>query len=297
MPELPEVQTVVNDLQKLAGDTITGFWTNWKRAFNPMSAALLEKKIKGKKIVAVKRLSKFIVLDLSSKESLLLHLRMTGKLIVNEQQTINNNQQNVKQKSDKEVLEAKSYELKANHKHLHHIFYLKKHGALEFHDIRKFGTIDIRPTSEIVPKKFKLGIDPFDKNFSAKYFARMIQSRPKKPIKDLLLDQGLISGIGNIYASEILFDCKILPNRKALSLSGDEIKKLHESVKKILKKAIRMRGTSISDYRDGNGKKGSFQKVLKVYKKHGQECVKCGTIIAKSIIGQRSTFYCPACQK
>jgi formamidopyrimidine-DNA glycosylase len=272
MPELPEVQTVTNDLQILTGDIITGFWTNWPRAISTISPATLEKKIKGKKIKSICRLSKFIVLNLNSEESLLIHLRMTGKLLV------------------------KSEKLKVKNKHLHHVFYLKKHGALEFHDIRKFATIKIVPTSEVKLENFKLGMDPLDKKFTPAYLKEIMAKRPNKSIKSLLLDQEMLSGIGNIYASEILFNAGILPDRKAVSLSSPEISTLCKSIKKILIKAIQMRGTSVSDYRDGNGKKGSFQKVLKVYKKHGQKCHYCATMIEKSVIGQRSTFYCPTCQ-
>lgn len=277
MPELPEVQTVVNDLQILAGDHLTGFWTNWKRALGSMSPSALEKKIKDTKIIAVRRMSKFIVLDLSSKESLLLHLRMTGKLILNDQGSMINDQKNA-------------------NKHLHHKFFLKNRGALEFHDIRKFGTIKLLPTSEVVLKNFNLGMDPLAKNFTTSALSKIFTEHRNKPIKNLLLDQTLISGIGNIYASEILFDSKIKPSKKAGDLNVGEIKSLHESIKKILQKAISLRGTSVSDYRDGNGKKGSFQKVLMVYKRNGQKCKVCGTIVEKSVMSGRSTFYCPACQ-
>lgn len=278
MPELPEVQTVVNDLQKIAGDSLTGFWTDWERAIAPFSLDSLEKKIKGKKIIAVRRLSKFIVLDLSSKESLLLHLRMTGKLIINDQRSMINDQKNAS-------------------KHLHHKFFLKNSGVLEFHDIRKFGTIKLMPTSEVVLENFNLGADPLSHNFTASALSSLLNRHGNKPIKNLLLDQALIAGIGNIYASEILFDASILPQRKASSLSLPEITRLCISIKKILKKAIKMRGTSVSDYRDVNGKKGSFQKVLNVYKRHGQKCKKCGTIVEKSVMSGRSTFYCPTCQQ
>lgn len=277
MPELPEVQTVVNDLQILAGDHLTGFWTNWKRALGSISPSALEKKIRDTKIITVKRLSKFIVLDLSSKESLLLHLRMTGKLIVTGQRSMSNDQKNAS-------------------KHLHHVFCLKKNGALEFHDIRKFGTIRLMPTSEVVLKKFNLGMDPLAKNFTISALSKILIKHRNKPIKNLLLDQTLISGIGNIYASEILFSSKIKPNKKAGDLNIKEIESIHQNIKKILQKAIRLRGTSVSDYRDGNGKKGSFQKVLTVYKRNGQKCKVCGTIVRKSVMSGRSTFHCPACQ-
>ena len=285
MPELPEVQTVVNDLSEtITGDQITGFWTNLKKSITlkigeaKLNSKDLVKIVTGLEIVKVERIGKYIVLTMTKGFSLLLHLRMTGKLIVENKKNQTQLQQN---------------------KHVHNIFFLKKNGALTFDDVRKFGTIDLINTSERENFKgiAKLGADPFSKKFTLEYLAKNISQKKKSILKEFLLNQEIISGIGNIYASEILFDAKIDPNRKAGSLSKKETFFLHASIKKILHKAIQMRGTSISDYRDASGKKGSFQTVLNVYKRNGQPCKKCATIILKTIHGQRSTFYCPKCQK
>jgi formamidopyrimidine-DNA glycosylase len=275
MPELPEVQTVVNDLQTLTGDTIIGFWSDFEKAIKTKP---FEKEIIGKKISSVKRIGKNIVLELADKKFLLLHLKMTGKLILNQ------------------ALTAKSYNLETTPKHLHHIFYLKKNGCLEFYDIRKFATLDLLTAEKLTKIVESKGMDPFDKNFTLQKFTDIISSKKTKNVKSILMDQTLISGIGNIYASEIPYAAKINPLRKINTLSKNEILVLHKSILKILTKAIKLRGTSISDYRDANGQKGSFQNHLKVYGKAGKKCAKCDTIIIKSIVEQRSTFHCPTCQ-
>lgn len=276
MPELPEVQTIVNDLQEIVGDQFTDFFSDFPKAVKSSSQEKFRGKIVGKKIESVNRLGKIILINLSSKESIAIHLKMTGKLIL--------------------VESRKSKAKSAGEKHLHHIFYLKKHGALEFHDVRKFATISLLDEKDVDLIKKDYGIDPIATLFSKKDLDAILEKRKNKSIKLVLMDNSVILGIGNIYASEILSDAGILPTKTAGSLNSEEVSELHTSIKKILKKAIRLRGTSVSDYRDSRGLKGSFQNELKVYKKHGQKCKTCDTIIEKVIIGQRSTFFCPKCQ-
>jgi formamidopyrimidine-DNA glycosylase len=275
MPELPEVQTVVNDLQIITGDTIIGFWSDFKKA---IKATTFEKKILGEKIKHIKRLGKNIIVELEHRKVIVAHLKMTGKLILNPNNT----------------LAAKRLEDRS--KHLHHIFCLKKHGSLEFHDIRKFATLDLVTPEKIIEITRSKGLDPFDKNFTLQNFTDIISSKQDKNIKSVLMNQALISGIGNIYASEIPYEAQINPLRKIADLSKDEVECLYKSTLKILTKAIKLRGTSISDYRDAKGEKGGFQHHLKVYGKAGKKCAKCDTIIMKNIIEQRSTFHCPTCQ-
>ena len=271
MPELPEVQTIVSDLKKaIVGKKIVSFESSFTKALKSGTLTDFKKNIIGEKIIGVERIGKNIVINLNSGMTILVHLKMTGQLV--------------------------SSESPEKTKHLHHCFILNK-GSLCFYDIRKFGTLSLIGTSELGGKFSKLGIDPLSKGFNLRRMEEILKKNSSKNIKVLLMDQALISGIGNIYASEILFDAKISPLRKAAGLTKKETGQLLESTKEILKKAILMRGTSVSDYRDASGKKGSFQNALKVYKKNGQECAACGTIIEKSVIGQRSTFYCPKCQK
>lgn len=274
MPELPEVQTIVNDLQKITGDTITGFWTGFTKA---VKSEDFQKAVTNKKIKAVTRNGKNIVIEINDKKFIVVHLKMTGKLILKK-------------------LKAESYKLEAIPRHLHHIFYLKKNGSLEFHDIRKFATLELVDHEKLSEMTKNKGVDPFSKEFTARKFTELVEKKKNKNIKSFLMDQAIISGIGNIYASEIPFDAKINPLRKICDLSPEELKSLYKSTLKILKKAIKLRGTSFSDYRDGNNKKGGFQNFLKVYGEAGKKCSKCDTIIEKSIVEQRSTFHCPTCQ-
>lgn len=274
MPELPEVQTIVTDLQVLAGDIITGFSSAWQKSLkqnnSPISAKRFAREITGARIKSITRRGKFIIISLSSGKRILIHLRMTGQLLIKNAPT-------------------------ERSKHMHHVFSLKKNGTLIFADVRKFGTLSL--ISDSFSHPYLATIDPFDKTFSAARLHEILKKKPKATIKAILMDQLLIAGIGNIYASEILFAAKINPLRTAASLSSEEIKMLHQSIQKILTKAIRMRGTSVSDYRDSSGSKGRFQTVLNVYKRDGFSCKKCATMIASVRIAQRSTFYCPTCQK
>ena len=289
MPELPEVETIVNDLKKtILGKKIVSFESSFAKAIKGGTLADFKKNIIGTKIADVRRTGKNILINLDNHQTVLVHLKMTGQLVVK------HGTQNVEPASKN--LETRTQNLSPTEKHLHHCFILNK-GSLCFYDIRKFGTLSLIATGELGSKFLKLGIDPLSKEFNLQRLEEILKKNSAKNIKVLLMDQALISGIGNIYASEILFDAKISPLRKAAGLTKKETGQLLESTKGILKKAILMRGTSVSDYRDASGKKGSFQNALKVYKKNGQKCAACGTIIEKSVIGQRSTFYCPKCQK
>ncbi|MFA5994167.1 MAG: zinc finger domain-containing protein, partial [Parcubacteria group bacterium] len=148
-----------------------------------------------------------------------------------------------------------------------------------------------------LPEIKSLGMDAMDSQFDFKFFDALLEKKKKMAIGILLMDQHLLAGIGNIYRSEILFVAGVLPERKNETLTLAERKKIFQAIRSILKKAIRMRGTTDSDYRDTSGAPGGFQKVLQVYGKTGEKCQKCATIVARSKMGQRSIFYCPVCQK
>jgi len=271
MPELPEVQTIVDDLQKtITHQKIIDFKSNWRKAIKKISFAKFKQTIVGQKILKIKRRGKNILLFLENDWIISIHLKMTGQLIY--QKNFHKN------------------------KLLHHYFFLDK-GFLGFYDARKFATLELMPLGELEQNFTKIGIDALSKKLNSKKLKEILEKNKLKNIKVVLLEQGLISGIGNIYASEILFDAKINPQKKSHSLKEREIFQLTHSIKKILTRAVKLRGTSISDYRDGQGKKGQFQNVLQVYGSNGQKCKTCGTIIEKIIVGQRSTFFCPKCQK
>jgi len=299
MPELPEVQTIVSDLnEKIVGYTIVDFWSDWPKAIKGKSLKEFQKEGVNRKIINVRRLGKNIFIDLSGKKTLYIHLKMTGHLLVKSQKSI-------KSKAQKDYFSDRV------NQYIHHIWYLqtknkKLQTSLEFSDMRKFAKIVLDDTQKIneLPEMKKLGVDLMDKNFTLKKFmdilAKSAQGRSAsggKQIGIILMDQELMSGIGNIYRSEILFEVGIHPEHRIEKLSEKEIKDIYKCIKKVLAKAIKMRGTSDSDYRDTSGAPGNFQKVLKVYRRTGKKCSRCGTIIKRMTLGQRSVFYCPKCQK
>jgi len=300
MPELPEVQTVVNDLnQKIKGDVITDFWSEWPKAIKNKSLAVFKKEIIGKKVVAARRIGKNIFIDLSGGKTLYIHLKMTGHLLIKETpQELSSGQA----KTDQELSSNKAghdYFADRVNQYIRHKFFLGKNKVMEFSDVRKFAKIVLDDTQKISElKEIKaLGVDAMSAESTFKKFNEILEKKKSMPIGILLMDQNLIAGIGNIYRSEILFAAGILPTRKTEDITGVERKKLYKAIGKILAKAIKLRGTSDSDYRDTSGAPGGFQKVLRVYRRAGEKCQKCGTIVVRKTMGQRSVFYCPVCQK
>jgi formamidopyrimidine-DNA glycosylase len=299
MPELPEVQTIITDLnKKIKGDTITDFWSDWGKTIKGKTVEQFKKEIKNRKILGARRIGKNIFIDLSGGparnasrsdaggKTLYIHLKMTGHLLVKSAK--------LKVKSKK-----KSYFNDRVNQYIHHVWKLKSGRTLEFSDLRKFGKIVLDDTDKINSlKEIKsLGVDAMSGAFTFTRFSAILDKRKKRPIGIVLMEQDLISGIGNIYRSEILYESKILPERKIEKLSQAEKKNLYQNIKKVLKKAIKYRGTSDSDYRDTDGAPGGFQEVMAVYNRSGEKCKKCGTIIMRKKIGQRSVFICPECQR
>lgn len=288
MPELPEVQTIVDDLNReIKGDAIAGFWSDWKKTIK-MPVEKFAREIKGRKILSASRIGKNLFLNLSGGKTIYIHLKMTGHLLVKSQ---------INPKSELQSSKQPDYFSDRVNQYIHHIFYLKSGRTLEFSDLRKFGKIILADTSKIgdVKEIKRLGVDAMSKGFTLKKLDEILNKRKTK-IKLLLMDQEKIAGIGNIYASEILYEAGILPTRPADKISCEERKELYSAVKKVLKKGIKLRGTSDSDYRDTAGAPGRFQEVLKVYRQTGKKCAKCGTIVQREKIGQRGTFFCPVCQ-
>jgi len=294
MPELPEVQTVVDDLnKKIKGDTITGFWSDWDKTIKSMSLGTFKKNIIGKKILKSRRIGKNIFIDLSGGKTLYIHLKMTGHLILKP-----------------ENKKSKFFDEKVN-QYIHHSWKLKnKKGEmidLDFSDLRKFAKIVLVNTDKVqdLPEIKKLGIDAMDPKFNLKKFQEILNKNSArgrsalggKPIGIVLMEQELIAGIGNIYRSEILFAAGVNPERKSGDLKKEETSKIFKEIKRILKKAIELRGTSDSDYRDTSGAPGQYRKLLRVYRKDKQKCLKCAKIILRIKMAQRSVFYCPNCQK
>jgi len=271
MPELPEVQTTVSGLQLIIKKQITSIKVNTTKL-----RYLIPKKIdqiaKNKEIIRIYRLGKYIIFELSNSISLIFHLGMTGRI-------------RLLKKSDYRKL-----------KHDHIIIYLNYNEVIIFNDPRKFGFVDISKTSEFKQKKYisNLGLDPFQKELDENYLLNKFD-RSSIPIKQLLLNQKIVAGIGNIYANEILFDAKISPFLPGSQLDFHKVSKLIKSIRRILKKAISFGGTSLKDYVSVDGTLGNFQTKFKVYNRENEKISKFR--VRRVIQYGRSTFFCPNLQK
>lgn len=266
MPELPEVETVVRQLSPFA----KGKKIKTVSIYDPKLKRIPNKIINGSKIESVRRKGKFIVLCLRKNNLnffLAIHLRMTGRLLAS----------NLKQKEKK---------------HLRFELILNK-GFLRFFDLRRFGTVEVFSSWEEIPTK---GIDPTAKNFSFAKF-ESIFNFSKQPTKTWLMRQDKLIGVGNIYASEILFASGISPFKLCFKLNNLQRKTIYLQTKRILKKAIDNCGTTFSDFQDAHGVTGRYQRYLQVYDREGQGCRKCNEIIKRKKQGGRSTFYCSNCQR
>jgi len=281
VPELPEVQTIVNGLnERVAGATIVGVWSDWeKMVLNPKSWQEFRKDIIGKKIKKVERKGKFIIFDLGETD-LIVHLRMTGHFLV-----IDDNKR--KDKNDPIHDKVNNY--------VHFILKLEDGRDAALSDLRKFAKIYLVKSCEV--KSFlDVGIDPLDKGFTFNKFCEILKNK-KGNIKQVLMDQSLIAGIGNIYSSEILWEARISPFRRVENIGELELKAIYNAIGKILRIAIKARGDSESDYRDVNGKEGGYQNIQRVYQREGKPCYRDdGGIIKRVKIGQRSGFWCDRCQ-
>ncbi len=284
MPELPEVTTTVNDLKKkIVGFKIKDVWFDYKR--NILNSDLLI----GKKILDVKRKGKNILIYLSSDHLMLVHQKMSGHLLVGKWKLI-----------DDKWIPAKKDKVSEDrvNNYIHFLITFSNGYMLALSDLRKFAKVLVGEEKDIedLRELKELGIDPFDKEFTVKEFEKLIKNQ-KRSIKQVLMDQGIVSGIGNIYSDEILFDSGISPLRKTNTLNKNEIERIYISIKKILKLAIKERGTSVSDFRDSEGRPGNFVNFLKVYGKKKGKCVCCKGDIKTIKMGGRTAHYCPKCQK
>lgn len=273
MPELPEVETVRRTLEaKITGRKITGVTVNQAASIKSPTAADLIARVRGMRFSTVRRRGKYLLIDLSSGDTMVVHLRMTGRLVYTPAE---------------EPLP----------KHTHVIFHLDDGRELRFTDQRRFGCIWVMREDETgsLSGLCSLGPEPLGDDFTRKKLAQSLLGKKTK-IKAFLLDQRNIAGIGNIYADEILFAGGIHPERPAGSLSASEINRLFTSIKDILHFAVEQRGTSFSDYVDGVGEKGSHQNYLKVYGRGGEPCFRCGTAISVTRVGGRSSHFCSHCQ-
>lgn len=286
MPELPEVETIKNDLRKkIRGKQFSKVLTDWPKMFTPRFS-VVKKKIIGQKIKSINRRGKLLILKLSGGEFLLVHLKMTGQLVYLPPR-------------GKMVVGGHPIEnvLDPPNRFTHASFYFKGGGVLHFNDTRKFGYLKLVKEKELNKILKKFGVEPLSAEFTLERFKKILKSRPQAKIKQLLMEQTLIAGIGNIYADEACFYAGVKPARRAGLLKQNKIKKLYQGIRNILRLAIEKRGTSFNTYIDSAGRQGNFVPLLKVYGRGEENCKKCGRKLKKIKLAGRGTVFCVACQK
>ncbi len=279
MPELPEVETIKKAVEKGIGKAKILNIEIRNRQLRELVPEDMETKIKGSKIIKYDRIAKYIVISLDNNICILWHMGMSGKVKI----------------SDK---------LNDIDKH-DHIIMETSNGYVVYNDPRRFGLFTYCTKENISNNKFlkNLGCDPFRENLTDDYLYAKLQKKKKTPIKVALLDQSIISGIGNIYASEILYESSIIPSRLCENITKKECKIIIENTKKVLQKAIDAGGSTLRDYKRPDGSLGYFQNMHCVYNKKGQKCPHCICDIKKTggiksvVMAGRSTFYCESLQK
>ncbi|TSC93944.1 MAG: formamidopyrimidine-DNA glycosidase [Candidatus Berkelbacteria bacterium Athens1014_28] len=294
MPELPEVETIRRGLQKaIIGKTIVAVEIRVPKMFHGNKS-----KIIGKKVKNIERRAKQIIIDLEGKNDLLIHLKMTGQLIYREK---------VEMRDEKEEVRIKN-QIAGGHPSkdwfdnlpnatTHIIFDFSDGSKLFFNDLRKFGWIKVFNANELASLLAdSLGVEPFDKEFTAKKLAEIIAKKPRWNIKKILTDQSLISGIGNIYADESLFYAGILPTRLGSMIKYDEVLRLHTSIIKALNIGLKYGGSSENTYVQIDGSRGKAQEHFQVYSRGGKKC-SCGGVVKKIRLNSRGTHFCEKCQK
>ena len=273
MPELPEVETIARKLKPgLLGKKIQDVQLRWQRTLAFPSPRKFRELVKGQEIKDVTRRAKYFILQLSDF-SLLIHLRMSGDLLIKEGKI-------KPEKHDRLILSLLSADGELSH--------------LVFNDTRKFGRVWLTPNPEDVLGQ--LGPEPLSRSFTPGWLYTALHSRHRL-LKPLLLDQTFLAGIGNIYADESLWHARIHPMRIAATLTREQARALHRAIRKVLAAAIRAGGSSISDYRDADGRPGFFQMRHRAYDREGKPCHRCRVRIRRILVGGRSSHFCPRCQR
>ena len=271
MPELPEVETVVRRIRPaFEGLSIDHLEVIDGRWCKPASAASFEMRISGQRVLKVWRKGKYILVDLEGGETLIMHLRMTGTILINPDGAIG---------------------------HERAEFGMSDASRIVFNDPRRFGTAELVPTAE-VEEWFvgRLGLEPFDPNFTDEHLFGLTRGR-KAPLKNFLLDQRLIAGIGNIYADEALFRARLHPLRRPLGLTKAQVSDLRVAIIDSLQAGIDAGGATIDDFRSPDGAWGAYQSEFLVHRREDLPCPACGEAIERFKVGGRSTYCCRACQR
>lgn len=288
MPELPEVETIVRELnKKIVQKKIKSVEVKVPKMIN-LPIGRFVKGLIGNRIKKVSRRAKMIIMELEHGGFLLVHLKMTGQLVY--------------RRKNGEIAAVGGHPIVEGVKNLpnkfsHIIFTFVDGSYLFYNDIRKFGWMKLVDKSHLDRVHGEYGIEPFTKDFTLANFKKVLQKYPQRKIKQLLMDQKIIAGVGNIYADESCFYAKVLPARLAKTLKEKEIKDLFVGISKVMKLSIEKGGTSADTYIRTDGTEGGFMPYLKVYGRGGEKCKVCGTKIEKIKLNGRGTHYCPRCQR
>lgn len=283
MPELPEVETVRRGLDPvMTGHTIDKAEVNRPDLRWPFPANMAER-LTGASIKQLRRRSKYLLADLSTGETLLIHLGMSGRMVV----------------SGHPIGEF-HHDREPTAKHDHVVFHMSNGARVTFNDARRFGCMDLFPTEngDDHPLLASLGPEPLGNQFDGLYLKARLKGKAA-PIKSALLDQRLVAGLGNIYVCESLFRSGISPKRQAGRISGQRVERLFTNVQDVLREAIEAGGSSLRDYRQADGELGYFQHSFQVYDREGCDCLNtgCDAKIVRVVQSGRSSFYCPKCQQ
>ena len=289
MPELPEVETIVRELNgEVLDRTFLDVWSDAKSLIKQPAFENFEKQIKGKKIIKVRRRAKNILIDLSGGYVLLIHQKITGHLLVGKWKRNNGGWS---------PMEEGPLSEDPMNRFLHVVFLLDDGRQLALSDARKFAKIELWKREELEKSEdfVKIGPEPLEDDFTVAKFISLFKNKKGK-IKQVLMDQNFIAGIGNIYASEILFEAMVHPEEDVGKIDAEDLKKIYNATRRILNKSIELKGDSFSDFRTITGEKGDFQNFTKVYQREGEKCPRCGGRIKRIVQGGRSSFFCPNCQ-
>jgi formamidopyrimidine-DNA glycosylase len=277
VPELPEAETIARDLR----DRIVGARIEAVKVVHPdilhggTKPARFRSALTGKRITGVRRRGKKVLIELEGAGegglTIIVNLGMTGRLIVSD---------------SPRAAEFRQVAVR---------FDLDDGRALLYDDIRRFGSLELHDPESLAAREAELGVEPLSAEFTGKLLHELT-IRSRTPIRNWLLDQRRVAGIGNIYASEALWHAKINPTRPANSLTEAEATRLRNALRKVLQDSIDARGTTISDYRDSSGEAGGYSNRLQVYGRAGEPCPRCGTPIERIVLSNRSAFFCPKCQ-
>ncbi len=302
MPELPEVQTTVDGINTLVKNkVISDIWTDLNNSSarfgdcikNPKFFTQFKNRLIGKKIIGASRRAKNILIDVidgKDKETILIHMKMTGHIMYG----------SYMYDAEKNHWYPKAGQIALEdpfNRFLHLVITFTNGKQLVLSDVRKFAKVTL---VESYTKEFShLGPEPLEKEFTSAVFLKQITRFPNKSIKTSLMDQRLISGIGNIYSDEILHVARVLPNHSVKNVSDEQLSAIYKHIKPVLSKGVKFGGDSTSDYRNIYGERGKFQGKHAVYRRTGQKCARkgCGGIILRKVINGRSAHYCPLCQK